>query len=125
MTSIDINTTNSLRKRIMRRVYFIWFMKRVAPYVLVELALFASSLFIIGHYVFVSKVVQYAGQIFGNSSVDPVVWANFVFHIFFKTRFIVQLSILGSLAMLVLVVKNFTSSLMQLALAGEETKMVG
>ncbi len=125
MTNINININNSLRKKIMRRVYFIWFVKKIAPYVLIELALFASSLYLIGHYVFVSKVLEYAAQIWGNSSIDPAVWSGFALHLFFKTRFIVQLSILGSLAMIILVFRNFLTSLIQLTLAKEETKMVG
>jgi len=124
MTNTNININNSLHKKIMRRVYFIWFVKKMAPYVLAELALFAGSLYLIGHYVFVSKVMQYASQIWGNSSIDPVVWSGFAFHLFFKTKLIVQLSVLGSLAMIILMSKNFITSLIQLTLAKEETKLV-
>jgi len=122
---MNTNNNHSLCKRIMRRVYFIWFAKKVAPYVLIELALFIGFLNLIGHNVFVSKVMQYAGQILANSSIDPMVWANFVLNTFLGTELIIQLAVLGSLAMMVLVFKNFITSLTQLALAREETKMVG
>ncbi len=122
---MNTNTNNLLRGRIMRRVYFIWFAKKIAPYFLIELAFFASFLYLIGHYVFVSKVLQYASQIFGNSSIDPVVWSAFALHLFFKTKLVVQLSVLGSLAMIVLIFKNFITSFIQLTLAKEETKLVG
>ena len=125
MINININSYNLLCQRIMKRVYFIWFAKKIAPYFLIELALFAGSLYLIGHYVFVSKVLEYVAQIWGNSSVDPIVWSGFAFRVFFKTRLIVQLSILGALAMTILIFKNFIISLMQLTLVKEETKLVG
>ncbi|MEK9170970.1 MAG: hypothetical protein AAB789_01480 [Patescibacteria group bacterium] len=103
----------------MRRVYFIWFVKKIAPYFLIESALFAGFLYLIGHYVFVSKVLQYASQILANNSIDPTIWGGFALHVFFKTGHIVQLSILGSLIMTFLVFKNFVKSLTQLTLAKE------
>ncbi|MBI4919845.1 hypothetical protein HY838_00945 [Candidatus Azambacteria bacterium] len=122
---MNINNNNSIRERIMRRVYFIWFAKKIAPYILIESALFAGFVFLIGHYVFVSKVMQYAGQILANNSLNPEIWGAFAFNTFFKTRFVVQLSILGSLAMIILMFKNFILSLAQLTLAKEETKTAG
>lgn len=109
----------------MRRVYFIWFAKEIFPYLLIELTLFAGFLYLIGHYVFVSKVLQYSGQILANNSIDPTVWSVFAWHIFFKTRLIVQLSVLGSLVVTILMFKNFITSFMQLTLAKEETKLIG
>lgn len=106
----------------MRRVYLIWFTKKAAPYFLAELALFSGFLYLVGHYVFVSQVLQYASQILANSSINPVVWGSFTIHLFLKTRFIVQLSVLGSLAMIFLLLKNFTSSWAQLVLVKQETK---
>jgi len=109
----------------MRRVYFIWFVKKIFPYLLIELALFTGFLYLIGHYVFVSKVLQYASQILANNSIDPAIWSAFALHLFLKTKLIVQLSVLGSLAMVILVFKNFITSLTQLTLAKEETKLAG
>ncbi len=122
---MNINTNNLLDKRIMRRIYFIWFTKKIFPYLLIELALFAGFLYLIGHYVFVSKVLQYASQILANNSINPAIWGAFSWHIFFKTRFVVQLSVLGSLAVTILIFKNFITSFMQLTLSKEETKLVG
>src|SRR3990167_9499570 len=123
MINIDINTENLLRKRIMRRVYFIWFAKKAAPYFLIESALFASFLYLIGHYVFVSKVLQYASQILANGSIDPIIWTGFAFHLFLKTQFIVQLSILGASAMIILIFRNFIISSAQLTLTRQETNL--
>ena len=121
---MDINNKHSLRGRIMRQVYFIWFAKKIFPYLLIELTLFASFLYLIGHYVFVSKVLQYASQILANNSIDPAIWSAFALHIFFKTELVVQLAVLGSLAITILVFKNFITSFMQLTLVKEETKLV-
>ena len=125
MAKMNTNTNNSLRERIMNRVYFIWFAKKIFPYLLIELTLFVSFLYLIGHYVFVSKVLQYADQILANNSIDPAIWSAFALHLFLKTKLVVQLAVLGSLAMTILVFKNFITSLVQLTLAKEETKLVG
>jgi len=120
---MNTNTNNLLRKRIMRQVYFIWFAKKIFPYLLIELTLFASFLYLIGHYVFVSKVLQYAGQILANNSVNPAVWSAFAWNTFVGTELIVQLSVLGILAMVVLLLKNFITSFVQLALSNAETNL--
>lgn len=122
---MNTSTNNLLGKRIMRRVYFIWFTKKIFPYLLIELALFAGFLYLIGYYVFVSKVLQYASQILANNSIDPAIWGAFAWHIFFKTKLVVQLSVLGSLAVTILIFKNFITSFIQLTLSKEETKLVG
>ncbi len=122
---MNTNTNNLLCERIMKRVYFIWFIKKIFPYLLIELALFASFLYLISHYVFISKVLQYASQILANNSIDPAVWSAFAWNAFIGTELIVQLSVLGILAVVVLLFKNFITSFMQLTLAKEETKLVG
>ncbi len=120
---MNTNTNNLLRKRIMKRVYFIWFAKKMVPYFLIELTLFASFLYLIGHYVFVSKVLQYASQILANNSVNPAVWSAFAWNTFIGTELIVQLSVLGVLAMLALLFKNFVTSFAQLTLSNTETNL--
>ena len=120
---MNTNTNNSLRERIMNRIYFIWFAKKIFPYLLIELTLFVSFLYLISHYVFVSQVLRYAGQILANNSVNPVVWSAFAWNTFIGTELIVQLSVLGVLAMIVLLFKNFITSFAQLALSNTETNL--
>lgn len=122
---MNTSTNNLLGQRIMRWVYFIWFSKKIFPYLLIELTLLFSFLYLIGHYVFVSKVLQYAAQILANNSINPTAWGVFTWHIFFKTRLVVQLSVLGFLAVTILMFKNFITSFIQLILVKEETKLIG
>jgi len=114
-----MNNNQNLKAKIMRKVYLIWFAKKITPYVLIELAFFAGFITLIRQHVYITKVILYADQILANHSIDPVVWANFIFHIFMKTGFIVQLSVLGSLTMIILMFRNFVASLIQLSLAKE------
>jgi len=120
---MNTNTNNLLCGRVMRRVYFIWFTKKIFPYLLIESAFFAGFLYLIGHYVFVSKVLQYASQILANNSVNPAVWSAFAWNTFVGTELIVQLSVLGILAMVVLLLKNFITSFVQLVLSNAETNL--
>jgi len=121
---MNTNTNNLLHRRIMKRIYFIWFAKKIFPYFLIESALFVSFLYLVGHYVFVSKVLQYAGQILANNSVNPAIWSVFAWNTFVGTELIVQLSVLGILAMVVLLFKNFITSFAQLTLSNTETNLV-
>ncbi len=120
---MNTNTNNLLCQRIMRQVYFIWFAKKIFPYLLIESVLLTSFLYLIGHYVFVSKVLQYAGQILANNSIDPAIWSVFAWNTFIGTELIVQLSVLGVLVIVALLLKNFTTSLAQLALSTTETNL--
>ena len=120
---MNTNINNLLRKRIMKRVYFIWFAKKIFPYLLIELTLFVSFLYLISHYVFVSQVLRYAGQILANNSVNPVVWSAFAWNTFIGTELIVQLSILGVLATVAFFFKSFITSFAQLILSNTETNL--
>src|SRR3989344_7017548 len=114
---------NNLEKRIMRQVYLIWFVKKAIPRFTAELAMFSVFVYLISRQVFVAKVLQYAEQILSNNSINPTVWANFVLNTFVQTEFIVQLSVVGSLLTVLFVFKTFITSLVQLALAKNETNL--
>ena len=118
-------TDNLLNKRIMKRVYSIWFAKKVIPYFLAELSLFVGFVYLIAHFVYISQVLRYADQILANNSVNPVVWFNFMSNTFLQTEFIVQLSVLGSLLAIVFAFRTFIMSLVQLNIAKEETNLAG
>lgn len=120
---MNTKNNNALCDRIMKRVYFIWFVKKVAPYFIAEFSLFVGFAYLIGKNVFVSKVLQYASQILANNSVSPIVWSAFAWRTFFGTELIVQLSVLGVLAMVVLLFKNFITSFTQLSLSNAETNL--
>lgn len=118
---MNLKTDNLLQKRIMRRVYSVWFVKKVMPRLIAELAIFSVFIYLISRQVFVAKVLQYADQILASNSLNPTVWANFIFNIFLQTEFIVQLSVLGSLLVVVFAFKTFITSLVQLNLVKSET----
>ncbi len=120
---MNIKNNNTLCDRIMKRVHFILFAKKVAPYFLAEFSLFAVFAYLISSNVFVSKVLQYASQILANNSVNPVVWSSFAWNTCIGTELIVQLSVLGVLAMVVLLFKNFVTSFAQLTLSNAETNL--
>ena len=120
---INMKNKNQLEGRIMRQVYFIWFSKRVLPYIILEGFVFTVSMYLISQNVFVAKVIQYAGLVLANQSEYPVTLASFAFDIFLRTRPIVQISILGSLIMFTLIFKNFIVSVVQFAHAKDETNL--
>lgn len=113
-----------LKTKIMRRIYVIWFSRQVLPYLIMEAAIFGVFAYLIAQNVFVAKVVEYAGLFFGDNSKNPAALISFVFRIFGHTRLIVQISVLGSIAMLALMFKHFIKSAIQLAIS-KETNIAG
>ena len=114
---------NQLSNKVMRRVYFIWFSKRVLPYIILEGFVFTISMYLISQNVFVAKVIQYASLVLANQSEYPMTLASFTFDVFLRTRPIVQVSVLGSLVMFLLLSKNFIASIIQLAHYRNETNL--
>lgn len=115
---------NQLSDRIMRRVYFIWFSRRVLPYLAVEATLFAAFLYLIGQQVYVAKVLEYATSIFASNMAHPEVFASFAMNLFIRTHVGVQISIIGSLLATFFLFRNLISSAFQLV-AAKETKLDG
>ena len=116
-----IKSKNQLESSIMRRIYFIWFGRMVLPYIIIEGLIFSVFIYLIGQYVFVAKVMQYASLVLANQSEYPITLTSFTLDIFLRTKLIVQISVLGSLTMFALVFKNLIASIIQLAHTKNET----
>ena len=110
-----------LKTKIMRRVYFIWFGRKILPYIAIEIAAFAGFVYFLGEQVYAARVMEYAATVFSNNMAHPTVFASFAVDLFLRTRLGVQLSIIGSAAMIFFLFRNIISSAVQLALA-KETK---
>ncbi len=108
-----------LKTKIMRKVYFIWFGRKVLPYIAIETAVFAFFMYLIGHNVYVARVIEYVAPVLAVDIAHPQAFLSFALGIFIKTRFVVQLSVLGSLLMTALLFKNIIASVVQLALSKE------
>lgn len=112
-----------LKTKIMRKVYFIWFGRKVLPYIALETAAFAGFTYFLGKQIYVAKVMEYATSVFSNNMAHPMVFASFAINLFFRTHLGVQLSVVGSLAMIFFLFRNIIGSAVQLALAKNETEL--
>lgn len=112
-----------LKTKIMRKVYLIWFGRKVLPYIAVEIAVFAGFMYFLGEQVYVAKVMEYATSVFSNNMAHPTVFASFAADLFLRTRLGVQLSVLGALAMIFFLFRNIIGAAVQLALAKGETEL--
>lgn len=113
-----------LKSKIMRKVYFIWFVRKALPRFLAEIVLFGTFLYVIGQNVFIAKVLQYMGQIFGNNSVDPAVWSSFAFNAFVNTELVVQLSVLGTIVVVFFLFRDVFKSAIRISVAKRETELM-
>ncbi len=112
----------NLKTKIMRKVYLIWFGRKVLPYIAIEIAAFAGFTYFLGEQVYMAKVIEYATSVLSNNMSHPAIFASFAVDLFLRTRLGVQLSILGAIAMIFFLFRNIISSAVQLALARSETE---
>ncbi|OGD24671.1 hypothetical protein A2819_02950 [Candidatus Azambacteria bacterium RIFCSPHIGHO2_01_FULL_40_24] len=113
----------NLRTKIMRRVYLIWFGRKVLPYIAVETVAFAGFVYFLGEQVYAARVMEYATFVLSNNMAHPTVFASFAIDLFLRTHLGVQLSIIGSMAMIFFLFRNIIGSAVQLALTKGETEL--
>ena len=118
-----INTNEKLKNRIMKRVYFIWFVKSALPYLTLEIAAFAGFMYFVGRQIYVARVLEYSSSVLSANTAHPLIFVSFAFNLFLRTHLGVQLSIIGSLAMIFFLFRNIIDSAVQLTLAKSETEL--
>lgn len=84
-----------LKQRIMRRVYAIWFVKQVLPWLVLHGVLMATVLYTLAERVFINHMLQNAAlHTFARS---PSMFAYYFFRAFLNTEILVQILVVGSL----------------------------
>lgn len=113
---------NNLKTKVMRKVYLIWFGRKVLPHIAVQVAAFAAFMYFLGRQVYVAKVMEYAATVLSDNMAHPMSFVSFAVGLFLRTRFGVQLSIIGAIAMIFFLFRSIIGSAVQLALANGETE---
>lgn len=111
-----------LKTKIMHRVYFIWFSRKVLPYLAIEAMAFTAFLYLVGQQVYVARVLEYATSVLASNMAHPAVFASFAINLFISTQIGVQISIIGSLVAIFFLFRNLIHLTLQLAFA-KETKL--
>lgn len=106
----------------MRRVYLIWFGRKVLPYLVLETIGFTGFMYFLGEQVYVAKVLEYSTSVLSANMAHPAVFISFAIDLFLRTRLGVQLSVLGAMAMVFFLLRNIISSAVQLTLTKSETE---
>lgn len=115
---------SKVKNRVMRRVYFIWFGREVLPYLAVEMAIFTGFVYFLGQQVYMARVLEYSTSVLSNNMGHPFVFLSFALNLFLRTQFGVQISIIGSLAMVFFLFRNIISSAVQIMLTKETNSNV-
>lgn len=121
MTYINKNKMGTkIQNRVMKRVYFIWFFRRILPYVALEVLIFGVFLYFVGEHAFVRVIVDNSIQkmLFSPNSLLP-----YVFDAALNTKLVVQVSLLGALAAMLLAFRNVLYAFIQLNVFKEETNL--
>jgi len=95
----------------MQRVQGIWFMKRVLPFILLEIGVLAFALYTIASRVWVSRVVENLSFAMHGGIIGKV-W-HFASYAFMHTEFFVQIAILGIMVAAVLFAGHFFTAIRQ------------
>ncbi|MDD5547870.1 MAG: hypothetical protein PHN74_03205 [Candidatus Pacebacteria bacterium] len=100
---------NSMFKaKILGKVYFVWFFRRIVPLVLVQVAVAVFVIKIFAKNVFVSKVLHNVAIV-----SDSGYWEIFKYLInsFMATHFIIQLAILITLGLTALLIRDIVRAI--------------
>jgi len=103
-----ITLTDFLKNRILWKVYVLWFVRRIVPLMLLQVAVIVVSLKLFGDNVFVSKVLQNIGVVSGDGY-----WQVFKYlvAVFAKTRLVVQAAIVLALGVMALLLRDVLRSI--------------
>ena len=103
----------------MRRVYTIWFAKRVLPHMVIEVASFISVIYALSRLVYVRHVVDNA---FAAFAANPWGWAFYMADSFFYRKPVIQTLSLGAMVLFIFAVRNVLKALVELNVMQRETK---
>ncbi|MDD5431268.1 MAG: hypothetical protein PHP03_03555 [Candidatus Pacebacteria bacterium] len=80
-----------LKARILAKIYFVWFLRRIVPLIIIQVAAIVVALKIFAKNVFFSKYLQNMANV-----SDFGLWATFKFLVnsFLQTNFLVQVIVL-------------------------------
>ncbi len=90
-------TSSKLKGRIMRRVYGIWFVKRVLPRFLAETVVVYVAVTQIAQHVFVNRVL--ANAVLHTFSRSPVTILDYFANAFMNSEIAVQAMLMGSIVL--------------------------
>lgn len=115
---------SKVKNKIMRRVYFIWFGREVLPYLALEATVFIAFMYFIGQQVYMARVLEYSTSVLSANMANPFAFLSFALDLFLRTHIGVQISIIGSIAMIFFLFRNIISCAIQLALTRETNSRV-
>lgn len=107
MERVNTNLIN-LKRRIMGRVFGMWFLRSTVPLLIVELVVLGAAFIFFARLVFVEKVVSNTLLVsFGN----PFKMAGYLLDSFFATRPATKFVIIALFAVLVLLLRDINKSI--------------
>lgn len=99
-----ITLRNFLKNRILWKVYFAWFLRRIVPLIVLQLAIFSVALQIFAHNVFVSSVFKNAAVVSDRGYFQLL---KYMILSFLNTRPVTQVMILVILGVIALLIRDF------------------
>ncbi len=106
----------------MRRVYAIWFVKRVAPAIVLEFSGFLALFYALRKMIFARMVVENAITAFAARPWTS--WAFYEFTSFLDKRIVVQILFLGTILIILFVIKNIFKATVEFSIMKYENKPV-
>lgn len=105
---ISLSRPQHLKKRVLLKIYVIWFFRRILPLMVLQILVLTVALKIFARQVFFAKVFENAAM-----AANDSYWAFFqyLFVTFFQTRFPVQIIILVLLGVGALILRDLGRTL--------------
>jgi hypothetical protein len=108
MNNQNITVQQLLKNRILWRIYLLWFLRRIVPLIILQVAVFVLALQLFAKNVFVSKIFQNVSVVAGAGYLNVLKYA---FAAFLNTRPLTQAVILLILGVVALLLRDFIRAL--------------
>ena len=101
--------SREISKRVLFRIYVIWFFRRIIPLMLAQITLLALAIKIFANKVFVAKILQNTADISAKAGYWEVLKS--IFWAFARARFFTQAAILFGLGFGALIIRDFLKAM--------------
>lgn len=109
-----------IQNQVMKKVYAVWFLRRVLPYVAAEVLVLGVFLYLVGEYTFVRVIADNLTRIMLSA---PTALLPYAFDAALNTKLVVQISLLGAIFATILAFRNVLYAFIQLRVFKEETNL--
>lgn len=105
-----------IRGQVLKQIYRVWLVRRLLPVVIFEIVILGFVLYMLGHAVFVERIIDNGLKVF---FLNPTGIFSFAVASFIKTRWITKILTILVVVFVALVIRHITQGILRFILVKE------